>query len=144
MFRTPCFVIATLAVAFFTPVGQLAYAQHEHAEHYMKCAKVCAHCQLQCDSCFTHCLTLLADGKKNHAKSGQLCADCAECCKTCATLCARESSLARPMLECCAKCCDECAAACEKTADDKHMAACAKSCRDCAKDCREMLKHFGG
>ncbi len=124
-----------------------AHGEHEHAEHFMKCAKVCADCQLQCDSCFKHCLTLTADGKKEHAKAAQLCIDCAECCKTCATLCGRQSLLTGPMLECCAKCCakccDECAAACEKTPDDKHMAACAKSCRDCAKQCREMLKHLG-
>ena len=75
----------------------------------MKCAKVCNDCQLQCDSCFKHCLTLLDDGKKEYAKLAQLCADCAECCKTCSTLCARQSPLTRPMLECCAKCCDECA-----------------------------------
>ena len=25
---------------------------HEHAEHFMKCANVCADCQLHCDSCF--------------------------------------------------------------------------------------------
>lgn len=117
-----------------------AHVEHEHAEHFMKCAKVCADCQLQCDSCFKHCLTLTAEGKKEHAKAAQLCVDCAECCKTCSTLCARQSPLSRAMLECCAKCCDDCAAACEKVPDDKHMAACAKSCRSCAKECREMLK----
>lgn len=120
----------------------VAKAHNEHGEHFMKCAKVCADCQLQCDSCFKHCLALLADGKRAHSMAAQLCADCAECCGTCSTLCARESILARPMLECCAKCCDECAAACEKISDDKHMAECAKSCRECAKHCREMLKHF--
>jgi len=143
MLRTFSLMAATLAIAVVAPVGQSARAQHGHAEHFLKCAKVCADCQLQCDSCFKHCLTLLADGKKEHAKTVQLCADCGECCTTCSTLCARESPLARPMLECCATCCDECAAACAKVPDDKHMAACARSCRDCAKECREMLKHLG-
>jgi len=142
MSRTWYLTAATLAMAV-APLGQSARAQHEHAEHFMKCAKVCADCQLQCDSCFKHCLTLLSDGKKEHARTAQLCADCGECCKTCSTLCARESPLAGPMLQGCAKCCDECAGGCEKTPDDKHMAACAKSCRDCAKQCREMLKHLG-
>ena len=114
MLRTFSLLAATLAIAVVAPVEQSARAQHGHAEHFLKCAKVCADCQLQCDSCFKHCLTLLADGKKEHAKTAQLCADC-----------------------------DECAAACAKTPDDKHMAACAKSCRDCAKECREMLKHLG-
>ncbi len=143
MMHTCSWIAAPLAVAVVTLVGQPARGQHEHAAHFMKCANVCADCQLQCDSCFKHCLTLLADGNEKHAKSAQLCADCAECCKTCATLCARESPLARHMLECCANCCDECAAECEKFASDKHMADCAKSCRDCAKECRALLEHLG-
>jgi hypothetical protein len=98
-----------LTMAVVAPVGPYALAQHEHAEHFMKCAKVCADCQVQCDSCFKHCLTRLAEDKKEHAKTAQLCADNSECCKTCSSLCARESPLANPMLECCAKCCDECA-----------------------------------
>lgn len=132
-----------LVVTGIMLLGQFTYAQDDHGEHFMKCASVCAGCQLQCDSCFKHCLTQLADGRKEHAKSAQLCADCAECCKTCSTLCARQSPLAGSMLKCCAECCDECAAECEKFPSDKHMAACAKSCRDCAKECREMLKHLG-
>ena len=139
MLRIFFLMAAALSVAVVSPGGPTARANHEHAEHFTKCAKVCADCQLQCDSCFKHCLELVAVGKKEHAKTAQFCADCAECCRTCATLCARQSPLARPMLECC----DECAAACEKSADDKHMAACAKSCRDCSKECREMLKHLG-
>jgi hypothetical protein len=133
----------SLALAVIAALGPSARAQHEHAEHFLKCAKACNDCQLQCDSCFKHCLTLLADGKKEHAKTVQLCADCGECCTTCSTLCARQSPLARPMLECCVTCCDECAVACAKVTDDKHMAACAKSCRDCSKECRAMLKHLG-
>ena len=143
MMRNFCWMATSLALAVIAPLGSSARAQHEHAEHFMKCAKACADCQLQCDSCFKHCLTLLTDGKKEHAKTAQLCADCAECCKTCSTLCARQSPLARPMLDCCAKCCDECAAACEKVPDDRHMAACTKSCRYCANECRDMLKHVG-
>jgi len=134
---------AALAVIVLSTAGQAVSAEHEHAEHFTKCAKVCANCQVECDSCFKHCLDLVAGGKKEHAATAQLCVDCAECCKTCSTLCARQSPLSRPMLECCAKCCDDCAAACEKFPDDKHMATCAKSCRDCAKECREMLKHLG-
>jgi hypothetical protein len=141
--RTVSLMAAALAVAVVAPLGTSARAQHEHNEHFLKCARACADCQLQCDSCFTHCLTLLADGQKDHAKAAQLCADCPECCKACSTLCARQSPLARHMLECCATCCDECAAACGKFPDDKHMAACATSCRECAKECRELLKHLG-
>jgi hypothetical protein len=140
MMHSLSLMATAVAVAAMVAVGSAACAEPEHAHHLMKCAKTCADCQLQCDSCFSHCLGLLTDGKKDHAKTAKLCADCAECCKTCSTLCARTSPLANPMLECCAKCCDECAAGCEKFPDDKHMAACAKSCRDCAKECREALK----
>ncbi len=113
-----------------------------HHGQMMQCAKACAECQLQCDSCFDHCRKLLTEGKKDHAKTVQTCADCAECCKLAATLTARNSPFSIPACECCAKCCDECAAACEMFKDDKHMAECAKSCRDCAKACRAMLEHM--
>ena len=141
--RTFSLLATTLVVAVIVPPGPSARAQHEHDEHFTKCARACAECQLECDSCFKHCLTLLTGGQKEHARSAQLCADCAECCKTCSTLCARQSPLARHMLECCEKCCTECAAACEKLPDDKHMAACAKSCRACAKECHALLKILG-
>jgi hypothetical protein len=117
-----------------------AFADQHEDSRMKQCAKVCAACQIECDSCFDHCLKLLSEGKKEHQATARLCADCAECCKTCATLCARNSPLAKPMLECCALCCEECAAACEKFPDDEHMVACAKACRGCAKECRDMLK----
>jgi hypothetical protein len=115
---------------------------HKHDEHFDKCAKACASCQLACDSCFHHCLELLASGKKEHKATVHTCVDCADACKHAATLVARHSPMAKHACECCAKCCDDCAAACEKFPDDKHMAACAKECRDCAKACREMIKHL--
>jgi hypothetical protein len=131
---------ALVAVLFAAPVRA---AEHDHAEHFTKCAKTCSDCQLVCDTCFKHCLMLTMEGKKEHGKMAMMCADCGECCNTCNTLCARSSMLSAHMLDCCAKCCDDCAASCEKAPDDKHMAECAKQCRDCAKECREMLKHLG-
>jgi hypothetical protein len=135
--------LAAFALAAVLAPSGLARAAEDHGEHFVKCAKVCAACQVECDSCFAHCLELAAGGKKEHQKTAQLCTDCAECCKSCATLCARKSPLAAPMLECCVKCCEKCAAACEKFPDDKHMAQCAKSCRDCAKECTDLLNHVG-
>jgi hypothetical protein len=113
-----------------------------HHGHMMLCAKACADCQLQCDACFEHCRKLVAEGKKEHAKTVQTCVDCADCCKLAASLAARSSPFAGAACDCCARCCDECAAACETFKDDKHMAECAKSCRDCAKACREMVEHI--
>jgi hypothetical protein len=106
---------------------------------YMTCARACADCQLQCDSCYKHCLGLMAHGKE-HAKTAEFCNDCAECCKLGATLSARRSPLAGHACDGCAKCCDECAAACEKMAGDEIMARCAKECRACAKACRDMVQ----
>jgi hypothetical protein len=132
--------LSVIALVMATPL--IVSAQHHQDINVMKkCAEVSVACQIECDSCFSHCLNILADGKPEHKVTAQLCADCAECCKSCATLCARNSPLAKHMMDCCAKCCDECATACEKFPKDEHMAACAKSCRDCAKQCLEMLKH---
>jgi hypothetical protein len=135
-----------LALALTLPfAGPTRAAEHEaHAEHFKKCAKVCADCRLECDSCFKHCVTMVAGGKKEHAATVQLCADCAAVCQLCSTLCARSSPLAAHSLEACAKSCEQCGAACAKFPDDEHMARCAKVCRDCAKECREMVKHLGG
>jgi hypothetical protein len=112
----------------------------EHHGHMLACAKVCAECSLQCDSCHHHCVQLVANGAKDHAVSMELCVDCAEACRLASALAGRQSRLASAACECCAKCCDECGTACESFKDDKHMAECAKSCRDCAKACREMVQ----
>src|SRR5262245_18217734 len=134
MYRTMRTGLAALAVATFALVARGTRAdEHAHAEHFMKCAKECARCQLECDSCHAHCVRMLKEGKKDHAESVRTSADCAEACKFCAALCARMGPFTAYALECCIKCCDDCAKACEKMPDDKHMAQCAKVCRECAK-----------
>lgn len=111
---------------------------------YMACARACADCQLRCDSCFKHCLGLMAAGHKEHSRSAELCADCAECCKLASSLTARKSRLASHACECCAKCCDECATQCEKFPGDDSMKQCASECRACAKACRDMVVQLTG
>jgi hypothetical protein len=115
---------------------------HMHSAHMLKCAKICADCQIACDSCAGHCLAMLESGKKEHAATLKTCMDCAEACKLAATLCARGSNFAVFVCDSCAKCCEECGKACEKFPDDKHMAQCAKACKDCAKACKEMIEHL--
>ena len=129
-------MLTTLAVLAFAL--QATPEAGKHSSDMLDCAKVCAECQVTCDACFKHCLKMAGEGKKEHAETAQFCVDCAECCKACATLCARQSPLAGPMLECCATCCERCAESCAKYPDDKHMAECAKTCRECAKECRSM------
>ena len=108
---------------------------------YADCAKACAVCMLNCDSCHHHCAQLVADGKKDHLASMNLCNDCGEVCAVAARITARQGPLAVPVCQGCARACDTCAASCEKFPDDKHMAQCAKACRDCAKACRAMVEH---
>jgi hypothetical protein len=132
--------LAVLALLLFGATRAQLLADDKESYHE-KCAKACADCQLQCDSCFHHCAHLVADGKKEHEKTMHLCVDCGELCTTSAKLCARHSPLSATACEGCAKACDQCAEACEKFPTDDHMKACAKSCRDCARACREMIKH---
>jgi len=116
-------------------------AVQDHHAHFMKCAKVCADCAVECDSCYHHCADIVSTSpKKEHTKSMKLCTDCAEACRLAATLAGRHSQFAVGACDFCARCCDECASACEAVPTDKHMAECAKACRDCAKVCREMVK----
>jgi hypothetical protein len=137
------FALGTLG-AVTVQCGVQAWAQQPdaHHEHFVKCAKACADCQVSCDSCFHHCAALVATGKKEHVKTMHACADCAEYCALAAKLSARQSPFAATACEGCARTCDECAKECEKFKDDKHMADCAKSCRDCAKSCRTMIDHL--
>ena len=141
-FRTSA--IAAIAITLCTIGGYAsvmnATEDSPHAEHMLKCAAACNDCQLQCDACFTHCATMVNEGKKDHFKCMNACLDCAECCKCCSTICARKSPFSATMAACCVKCCEECAAACEKFPDDKQCATCAKACRTCVKECAAMAK----
>ncbi len=66
--------------------------------------------------CFAHCTAALAQGKKEHAITSQLCLKCSDSCFS---------------------------EACGKFPDDKQMADCAKSCRECAAACQAMVKAAG-
>ena len=146
MSRTMLFGFVALAAGLFAVGGRTARADDPHAahaQHFMQCAKACAACQIECDSCAAHCANLVAGGQKEHLTTLRTCQDCADICKTAASSSARGGPFAREICEACAKACDGCAKACEKHPDDKHMASCAKACRDCAKACRDMIGHLG-
>ncbi len=132
-------------VALFA-AGTASAAQRDqgaHGEHFDMCAKACADCQIECQSCNHHCAQLLAEGQKQHLQTMKLCADCGDVCAAAANIVARHGALSAAICESCAKACDECGKACEKFPDDKHMKACAEECKKCAKACREMMKHVG-
>jgi hypothetical protein len=120
---------------------QLEKTRDAHAEHsdmVMNCAKACSDCQLACDSCSAHCLSLLAVGKTQHAKTMQLCNDCAAICAASAQIVARHGPLTNVICTACADACNQCAVACEAMKDDAHMKHCAAECRRCEKACRNM------
>ncbi len=78
MFAVVCAAVGWIAALY----GIQATAQQPdaHHEHFVKCAKGCADCQVSCDSCFHHCATLVENGKKEHFKTMNACVDCAEYC----------------------------------------------------------------
>jgi hypothetical protein len=127
--------------------GSVLALQHErptHADHFAKCAKACADCLNACEVCFRHCVGLVAEGRKDHLPSLNLCVDCGDTCAVAARISARQGSLAVAICEACANACDVCAVECEKFPQEKHMADCAQACRECAKACRELIHHLKG
>jgi hypothetical protein len=142
-------VLVALGAAMLVGLGggRAASRDEEKDAHhgaFNKCAQACAHCTLACESCFKHCLTMVAAGHKDHTRTVQTCNDCGDFCALAAKIVNRRGPMAATTCEACAKVCDTCGEACEKFPDDEHMAACAKACRDCARECREMVKHAGG
>jgi hypothetical protein len=137
-------MLGVLTAGFTVLAGVEAHAEEGHAQHEQtdQCARACADCQIDCDSCFHHCAELIATGDKTYAKAMRLCVDCADLCATAARLVSRQSPLCTLACEACAKACDECAAECEKFPSDKQLAGCAQSCRNCAKACRDMINRM--
>lgn len=143
--RHPVSVLLTLLTAAVLGLAVPADAadkkpEEMHAGHMDACARACADCMLECESCMRHCADLVSNGKKEHVVTAGTCADCAEFCSAAAKIVAHRGPMATLICESCAKACDKCGTECEKFPDDAHMARCAKSCRDCAKSCREMVK----
>jgi hypothetical protein len=136
-------IAALVAILAFCASARTDVTEHKHAGPMDECAKACADCMRECESCSDHCAHLLALGKKEHLTTLQTCTDCGEICGAAAKITSRHGPMAVPICEACVKSCDICAAACEKTGDDKHMQECAKACRACAKACRDMIKHVG-
>lgn len=143
-------VLTTLgatAAGLVAMAGGSARAQHEGHVHRDKvhedCLRACQACGLSCHETFHHCYTLLAQGKKEHAKALHLVADCAKFCDLSVDLIAGQSPLMAASCSACAEACKACAAECDKF-DSPEMKACAKACRECERTCREMVKAMGG
>lgn len=141
MLRGLLFSAATLLCCSSPVSAEKKAAGHMHHKEFDACAKACFNCAWYCEACATHCARMVADGKKDHAKSLASCRDCAEVCVAAGRIVGRYGPMANLVCDACAKACDICGAECEKFPDDKHMADCAKECRSCAKACRDMPKH---
>ena len=131
---------SAIILALLTTNAPSTIEDGSHDDHALKCARLCAECQVECDACYHHCEMLVISGDKDHVQSMQLCLDCADCCKLCSSLVARQSPFSKKMSELCAACCDECAKSCSKFPKDKKMMACAAICKKCAESCREIAK----
>jgi len=135
---------ALLAVVVLTGASRLATGADEGHKHaFDKCAKACADCMLECESCARHCAEMVSKGNTRHFKTLGTCADCGDFCALAAKVTSRQGPTAATTCEACAKVCDVCGAACEEFKEDEHMKRCAKACRVCARECREMVKHAG-
>ena len=126
-----------------------AFAQdhaQEKAGHHDKthedCLKACGDCAKMCDETFHHCLMLLAEGKKEHAKPLQYVSDCAGFCALSACMIAKHSPLMAHSCGACAESCKETAAVVEKF-DSPEMKAAAKALHACEDSCRAMVKAMG-
>jgi hypothetical protein len=131
------------ALAFALPTGSTAPPEPKHHEGIDACARACAHCMLECESCARHCADMIVKGEKKHEKTLGTCADCGDLCAVAGKIVARKGPFMVTACEACAKACEDCGKACAEFASDEHMQKCAKACRDCAKACRDMIKHAG-
>ena len=107
------------------------------------CLKACADCAKACDMTFHHCLTQVAEGKKEHAKSVQLTSDCAGFCSLSACMIAKHSPL---MVHSCEACADACKATAAEVGrfETEVRQATAEKLRVCEKSCRTMVANMKG
>src|SRR5262249_6354018 len=62
---------------------------HGHDAHFAECANACHDCALSCEACGSHCVTLVAEGKREHLKTLKTCQDCATICHAAAAITGR-------------------------------------------------------
>ena len=116
---------------------------NHHDKVHEACLEACSDCARTCDETFHHCYMLLAEGKKEHARSLHLLSDCAGFCALSACMIAKHSPLMAYSCGACADACATTAAEVEKF-DSPPMMAAAKALRTCEKSCKEMVAAMGG
>ncbi len=138
---------ATLAVGAIAnaqaPKGHDDEAAHRHDAIHKECLDACSDCARMCNETFHHCYMMVAEGKRDHAKSLHLVSDCAEFCELSATMIAKHSPLMAYSCTACGEACKKTVAEVEKF-DMPEMKAAAKALNRCMKSCEEMVKAMGG
>src|SRR4051794_29579455 len=79
-----------------------APGQAQHHGPNVECARACAACTFQCESCFTHCVRMVAEGKKEHVRTLRLCNDCGAICALAGKVVSRQGPLQVTICESCA------------------------------------------
>lgn len=138
--------IAASALASATLNSSVARAEdpHKHANEESKpstiihAAREAGACAVECDKCYTHCLEMVYEGKKEHVASAAACLDCADICSTASRIFARTGAMTNIIRDACVQACTACALECEKYPDHAMMTECAKVCRRCIDACKAI------
>ncbi len=109
---------------------------------HQECLEACSDCAKTCDMTYHHCLMMVAEGKKEHAKPLQMVADCSGFCALSACNIAKHSPLMAHSCEACAEACKDTLAVVAKF-DGPEMKLAAKALERCERSCRVMLAEMG-
>lgn len=141
-FLTTAYVLTIGVLVAYGDAPKAAPATTDHHAMMEECAKACDDCARLCDMCAAHCAKMVAEGKKEHLKTLQTCADCASICSAASCVVARSGPFSDILCSGCADACKRCGDACEQFKDDPMMKRCMDECRKCEKACRDMMKHM--
>ena len=133
------------AVGLTALSGREALAQGTSAkldDVHKECLEACSECAKSCDMAVHHCLTQVAEGKREHAKPLQYANDCAGFCALSACNVAKHSPLMAYSCEACADACKASLAVISKF-DSDEMKAAAKALARCEKACLAMVEAMG-
>jgi hypothetical protein len=117
--------------------------RHHHDKAHDECMKACEECAEICAANFNHCLKLVEQGHRDHARPARMSLDCAEFCGLSICLMSRQSELVDTACAACADACKRCGEECAKY-DSEMMKQCAEVCRKCEQACRAMVQSMRG
>jgi hypothetical protein len=110
---------------------------------HKECLEACSDCARACDMAFHHCVTQVAEGKREHAKPLQYFADCAGFCGLAACNIAKHSPLMAFSCESCGDACKATLAVVNSSAESEAEKAAIKALTRCEKSCTAMVEAMG-